>query len=159
MPESGCRFLCTLLPQRRWTGTFYGLSAALFCLFALDEITQAATFVGGFLTNTLSVQPADGFHDMEAVLLTLLFLGAGMALLPRTLDLLRHPRASALFVVAALLGALSQGLDSFAPATRWEFVAEETLKLSAEAFFLGAFLSALCDLTARRREAAQPPGR
>ena len=43
----------------------------------------------------------------------------------------------------------SQGLDSFAPATRWEFVAEETLKMSAEAFFIGAFLLALRKVAGR----------
>ena len=97
---------------------------------------------------------AGGFHDLEAVLLTLLFATVAVTLLPRALVLMRHPRALALLGMAVGLGAASQGLDSFAAATQWEFVAEEALKLAAEVFFIGGFLLALRDVT--RQSATRP---
>jgi hypothetical protein len=144
-------------PPAAWHGTFWGLIAIAFLVFAFDEITQSAIFLSHALED-LGLRSAAGFHDLEAVLLTLMFAGVGLVLLPRSIVLFRYPGTLALLVVAAVLGAASQGLDSFAPATRWEFVAEETLKLSAEAFFIGAFLMALHELTARRpaRASAEP---
>jgi hypothetical protein len=53
-----------------------------------------------------------------------------------------------------LLGAGSQALDSVVAVSSSEFVAEETLKLAAEAFLIGGFLVALRDL--RDREPVQP---
>ena len=55
----------------------------------------------------------------------------------------------------------SQALDSFAPATRWEFVAEETLKLGAEALLLGGLLVALNGALREddgRAATTRPPG-
>lgn len=143
-----------------WHRSFWGLSAVVFLVFAFDEITQTAIFVGDLLEDGLGLSPAGGFHDIEAVLLVLLFAGAGLALLPRIAILLRHPVTVGMFAVAVALGAASQMLDSFAPATAWEFVAEETLKLSAGAFFVGGFLVALRDVLSKgprlRREAPEP---
>ena len=139
-------------PERRWYLSFWGLSAAIFLVFAFDEITQSAIFLGQLLERGFGVAPAAGFHDLEAVLLTLLFCGAAMLLLPRARVLLRHPLALGLLGVAALLGAVSQTLDSIAPATRWEFVAEESLKLGAEVFFIGGFAAALHGVLKRRGE-------
>jgi hypothetical protein len=136
--------------SRRWWLSFWGLSAAIFLVFAFDELTQSAMFVSQALEDWFQARPASGFHDVEAVLLTLLFATAALVLLPRALVLLRHPRALLLLGVAVALGAASQSLDSFAPATRWEFVVEEMFKLGAEAFFIGGFLVALRDVLARR---------
>ena len=144
-------------PGLAWHRSFWGLSAAIFLVFAFDEITQSAIFIGDLLEDGFGLAPAGGFHDIEAVLLTLLFATAALVLLPRATVLLRHPVALALFVVATGLGAASQSLDSFAPATEWEFVAEETLKLCAGAFFLGGFLKALGDVSRRRSPIRREP--
>jgi len=133
----------------RWWQGFFGLSAAIFLLFAVDEITQSATFIGGWLHENAGLRPAQGFHDLEAVLLTLLFAASALVLLPRALALKAHLRALPPFAIAVALGVYSQALDSFAQLTLWEFVVEESLKLSAEAFLLGGFLVALHD-TLRR---------
>lgn len=136
---------------RAWHQTFWGLCGAIFLVFAFDEITQATIFLSHALEDGAGLTAASGFHDLQAVLLTLGFVAAALVLLPRAMVLRRHPVAVCLFAAAALLGAASQSLDSFAPATRAEFVGEETLKLVAEAFFAGGFLVALRDVLARAR--------
>jgi hypothetical protein len=133
-------------PGARWHRDFWGLCGVFFLVFAIDEITQATLFAGKFLSQSLDLAPARGFNDVDSVILTLGFAGAALVLLPRALVLLRHPLTLALLAVAGLLGAASQGLDSFVEASRWEFVAEESLKMGAEAFFIGAFLVALRDV-------------
>jgi hypothetical protein len=133
----------------RWHQTFWGLCAAIFLVFAFDEITQSAIYLSHLLER-FGLTAASGFHDLEAVLLTLGFLAAGLVLLPRAAVLRHHPLALGLLALAALIGAASQGLDSFARTTPTEFVAEETLKLLAEAVFAGGFLVALRDSEARR---------
>ena len=132
-----------------WWRSFWGLSAVFFVLFAFDEITQFTIFAADALERGFGARPSAGFHDVQAVLLTMLFTAAALILLPRALVLLRHPLGLALLGAGAALGAASQALDSFGPATRWEFVAEETLKLGAEAFLLGGFLVVLRDVLAR----------
>jgi hypothetical protein len=123
----------------------------VFTVFAFDEITQSLIFASHALEAGFGLGPAGGFHDLEAVLLTLLFVASALVLLPRTRSLLRYPRALPAFAGAVVLGGCSQALDSFAPVTRWEFVAEETLKLGAEALFLGGFLLVLSALRAHAR--------
>ncbi len=139
---------------RRWYQTFWGLSAGIFVVFAFDEITQATIFLSHLLESGFGLTAADGFHDLQAVLLTLGFACAALILLPRALVLRHHPLALGLFAVAVALGMASQSLDSFAPTTQLEFVAEETLKMAAEAFLAGGMLVALRDVLARR--AARP---
>jgi hypothetical protein len=131
------------LPGQPLRRGFFGLAAVVFLVFAFDEISQAAIFIGGWLHHEVGLRPAEGFHDLEAVLLTLLFAAAALVLLPRSRALLRHPLALPPLAAGVALGAVSQGLDSFAPMSQWEFVAEEVFKLGAEAFLLGAFLVAL----------------
>ena len=140
---------------RAWHQTFWGLCAGVFLLFAFDEITQSTIFLSHALEDGFGLTATQGFHDLQAVLLTLGFAAAALVLLPRALVLRHHPVALGLFAVGALLGAASQSLDSFAQVSRTEFVAEETLKLAAEAFFVGGFLVALRNVLERR--AARPP--
>jgi hypothetical protein len=132
--------------NRSWLRSLWGLSAAIILVFAFDEITQSAIFVSHALEDWFGIQATGGFHDLEAVLLTLLFAGAALVVLPRLPALLAHPQALAVFVLAVVVGLASQGLDSFAPATRWEFVAEESLKLTAEVLLIGGFLMVLRDV-------------
>lgn len=135
----------------------WGLSAVLLVLFAADEITQASQFAGIALSQGAGLAPAGAFHDLGAVILTLAFCAAALAVLPRALVLLRHPVALAVLALAVTLGAGSQALDSFVAPSAGEFVAEETLKLCAEAVLIGGLLLALRDVRRRdgiKREAA-----
>lgn len=137
--------------KRRLRETFFGLSAIVFLTFAFDEITQAAVFLGDFLEDDLNLGPAGAFNDLEAMILVLLFTGTALVLLRRAVVLWRHPLAVALFFVGGSLGVASQSLDSYAQGTQWAFVAEETLKLTAEVFLLGGFLVVLRDVTDRKQ--------
>ena len=138
--------------------SFWGLAAGVFVVFAIDEITQALIFLSAGLEEAFELGPRGGFNDLEAVLLTLLVVASALVLLPRAWVLVRHPLALILLLLGGAIGAGSQALDSFATPTRWEFVAEETLKLQAEALLLGGFLLALHGLRAAARDAAGAPG-
>ena len=131
---------------RRWHDDLWGICAAFFLLFALLEISQGSLFLTKWLNQDFGLAPADGFHDLDAVLLTLLFSGCALLLASRARPLLQHPRALAVLVLGGLLGALSQGLDSVFDPTPWVVVAEESLKLSAEVFLIGGFVLILHDV-------------
>lgn len=134
---------------------FWRLSAAVFLVFAIDEITQAGMFLSELLGSRFDVAPASGFNDLDAVLLVVLFAGCGLLLLTRAAVLLKHPATLLLLGVGAVIGAASQALDSFVTPTNWEFVAEETLKLTAEPFFLAGFLVALAAVLRRQASAEE----
>ena len=76
-----------------WFRSLWGLSAVILLVFAFDEITQSAIFLSHALEDWLGMRPAAGFHDLEAVLLTLLFAAAALVVLPRLPALLKHPQA------------------------------------------------------------------
>lgn len=130
--------------------TFWRLSAAVFVVFAVDEITQAGMFLSEWLSGEFGVAPAGGFNDLDSVLLVLLFAGCGLVLASRAAVLLKYPLTLLLLCAGAVLGAGSQALDSFVTPTDWEFVAEEALKLTAEPFFIAAFLVALATVLRRQ---------
>jgi hypothetical protein len=131
--------------------SFWALSAIVFAVFAIDEITQLTIFLADGLTALGALAPA-GFRDLDAFLLTVMFLAAGAALLRYGRDLLAHPPAIALLGAGVLLGAASQGLDAVFAATSGEFVAEESFKLAAEPFIVGGYLVVLHRLVARRAD-------
>jgi hypothetical protein len=141
---------------RDGAASFWRLSAIVFLVFAIDEITQAGMFLSEFLGSQFDVAPASGFNDLDSVLLVVLFAGCGLLLATRAAVLLKHPVTVVLLGIGVLLGAASQGLDSFVTPTDWEFVAEESLKVTAEPFFIAAFLVALA--TVLRRKDAAPAG-
>jgi hypothetical protein len=136
--------------------SFWRLSAAVFVVFAVDEITQAGMFLSEWLGDEFGVAPASGFNDLDSVLLVLLFAGCGLLLASRAAVLIKHPVTLLLLACGVVLGAASQGLDSFVTPTKWEFVAEETLKLTAEPFFIAAFLVALATALRRAEDGAGP---
>ena len=83
-----------------------------------------------------------------------------LALLARhALVLLRHRTTIVLFAIGLALGAASQTLDSVVEPSRWEFVAEECLKLSALPFVLAGYLAALKDSAAPACAWQQPAER
>ena len=128
--------------------TFWRLSAAVFLVFAINEITQAGMFLSELL-GEFGLGPASGFNDLDSVLLVILFAGCGLLLASRSAVLLRYPKTLLLLAAGAVIGAGSQALDSFVTPTKWEFVAEETLKMIAEPFFIAAFLVALAAVLRR----------
>jgi hypothetical protein len=127
---------------------FWALSAAVFCVFAFDEITQATVFLGEALEHSGISRPHQ-WRDIDAFLLTVLFLAAAGLLLRQVDELLRHKRAVLVLAVGVALGAVSQGLDSLLRSTPWEFVTEESIKLAAEPFFIAGYLLALRDVLRR----------
>lgn len=133
---------------------FWRLSALVFLVFAIDEITQAGMFLSEWLGSQFDVAPASGFNDLDSVLLVVLFAGCGLLLASRAAVLFKHPLTLLLLCAGAVIGAGSQALDSFVTPTNWEFVAEETLKLTAEPFFIAAYLVALA--TVLRRQGGEP---
>ena len=130
-------------------------------VFAVDEITQAGMFLSELLEGACGVAPAGGFNDLDSVLLVLLFAGCGLLLASRAAVLLKYPLTLVLLAIGVVLGAASQALDSFVTPTDWEFVAEEALKLTAEPFFIAAFLVALATVLRRQGDdggaAGAPP--
>lgn len=146
-------------PQAAWHRDFWGIAAVVFAVFAADEILGTSQLLGTWLNQNAGLSPTGGFHDVGAVLLTLLFAGAALVLLPRTLVLLRHPLAAALLLTGAALGVGSQALDSFVRPSEWEFVAEESLKLAAEAFLLAGFVAALRSVRAKPQQRSGEPER
>ena len=145
-------------PEGAWHRNFWGLSAAVFGVLAVDEILGTSQWAGTWLNQAAGVAPAGAFRDVGAVLLTLLLAAAVLVLAPRALALLRHPLAAVLVALGAVVGAGSQALDSFVAPTAGEFVAEESLKLAAEAFILAGFVAALRSARARSRPTAPPGG-
>jgi hypothetical protein len=128
--------------ERTRVESFWALSAIVFAVFAIDEITQLTIFLADGLTALGALAPA-GFADLDAFLLTVMFVAAGAALLRYGRDLLAHPPAIAVLAAGVVLGAASQGLDSIFVSTTGEFVAEESLKLAAEPFIVGGYLVVL----------------
>ena len=138
--------------QRRARDSFWALSAIVFAVFAIDEITQLTIFLGQLLGGLGVLAPA-GFKDLDAFLLVVMFAACGAMLLRYSRELLSHPASLALLAVGVALGAASQTLDSVLAATSSEFVAEESLKLAAEPFLIGGYLVVLHRVPRRSREA------
>jgi len=129
---------------------FWGLTAAVFAVFAFDEITQLTVFLSDALTSLGALAP-DGFRDLDAFLLSVLFLAAAAGMLRHIGDLLPHRAAIAVLGIGVMLGLASQTLDSALASTSGEFVAEESLKLAAEPFLIGGYLLVLQSFIAARR--------
>jgi hypothetical protein len=146
--------------ERQTTGTgwrrydnFWALSAGVFLLLSIDEITQATVFLADLLQHYGDVSPAGGFRDLDAVLIVALLLACALVLARRAGALFRYPLAIALLGIGVLLGACSQTLDSFWKATSGEFAAEESFKLMAEPFLIAGYLVVLGAVLRR----ADPP--
>lgn len=129
---------------------FWGLTAAVFAVFAFDEITQLTVFLSAALTSLGALAP-EGFRDLDAFLLSVLFLAAAAGMLRHIGDLLPHRAAILVLGIGVMLGAASQTLDSVLASTSGEFVAEESLKLAAEPFLIGGYLIVLQSFLAARR--------
>jgi hypothetical protein len=140
----------------RRLGSFWALAAIFFLIFALDEVTQATIFLADLFTALGAVAP-QGFHDIDALLLGLLFLTAALVLLPYLGDLLRHPAAVAVLLPGIALGVASQALDTLGSPSAAHIITEECLKLGAEAWLIGGFLVALRAVTVGGRAIEPQP--
>ncbi|MGH2951305.1 MAG: hypothetical protein ACRDKX_04600, partial [Solirubrobacterales bacterium] len=125
--------------QRPRLNNLWGISVAVFVVFAVDEATQLTIFLADALAAAGALAPA-GFKDLDAFLVSVLLIAGGAALLRYGRTLLSYPRALVLLAVGVGLGAASQTLDSVLTATSSEFAAEESLKLAAEPFLIGGYL-------------------
>ena len=141
----------TALAIHRGFGTpgrrdFWSLSAAVFAVLAIDELTQPTVFLSKWLKAEHQVAAPAPFNDVDSILLVTLLAGCLALLARHALVLLRHRTTIVLFAIGLVLGAASQTLDSVVEPTRWEFVAEECLKLSALPFVLAGYLAALKEM-------------
>ena len=130
-------------PGRR---DFWSLSAIVFVVLAIDELAQPTVFVSKWLKSEHQVATPGPFNDIDSILVVALLVGCLALLARHALVLLRHRTTVVLFAIGLALGAASQTLDSVVEPSRWEFVAEECLKLSAIPFVLAGYLAALRDI-------------
>lgn len=130
-------------PGRR---DFWSLSAIVFVVLAVDELSQPTVFISKWLKSEHQIAAPAPFNDIDSILVVALLAGSVALLARHALVLLRHRTTIVLFAVGVALGALSQTLDSVVEPSRWEFVAEECLKLSAIPFVLAGYLAALRDI-------------
>jgi hypothetical protein len=140
----------TALAIHRAAGTpgrrdFWSLSAIVFVVLAIDELAQPTVFISKWLKSEQGISAPGPFNDIDSILVVALLVGSLALLARHALVLLRHRTTILLFAVGLVLGATSQTLDSIVEPSKWEFVAEECLKLSAVAFVLGGYLAALRD--------------
>jgi hypothetical protein len=140
----------TALAIHRHAGTpgrrdFWSLSAIVFVVLAVDELAQPTVFVSKWLKSEHQIAAPGPFNDIDSILVVALLVGCLALLARHALVLLRHRTTIVLFGIGLVLGAASQTLDSVVEPSRWEFVAEECLKLSAIPFVLAGYLAALRD--------------
>jgi hypothetical protein len=140
----------TAVAIHRATGTpgrrdFWSLSAIVFVVLAIDELAQPTVFISKWLKSEQGITAPGPFNDVDSILVVALLVGSVALLARHALVLLRHRTTIVLFAIGLALGAASQTLDSVVEPTRWEFVAEECLKLSAIPFVLAGYLAALKD--------------
>ena len=125
---------------------FWSLSAIVFVVLAVDELAQPTVFISKWLKSEHQIAAPGPFNDIDSMLVIALLAGSVALLARHALVLLRHRTTIALFAAGLVLGAASQTLDSIVEPSRWEFVAEECLKLSAIPFVLAGYLAALRDI-------------
>jgi len=129
-------------PGRR---DFWSLSAIVFVVLAVDELAQPTVFISKWLKSEHAITAPGPFNDIDSILVVGLLVGSIALLARHALVLLHHRTTIVLFTIGLGLGAASQTLDSVVEPSRWEFVAEECLKLSAIPFVLAGYLAALRD--------------
>src|SRR5688500_13943453 len=124
---------------------FWSLSAIVFVVLAIDALAQPTVVVSKGLRSEHAISAPGPSNDIDAILVVALLAGSAALLARHALVLLRHRTTIVLFAIGLCLGAASQTLDSVVEPTKWEFVAEECLKLSAIPFVLAGYLAALKD--------------
>jgi hypothetical protein len=128
---------------RAWHQSFWGLSAVLLTVLVFVELAQPTIFLSKWVQKDLGLRAPSGIADVDGFLVTFLLVGVVLILGARALDVLRYPRAVALFACAAALGATSQFIDATFRVSAWEFVVEDSVKALAGPFLLAGYLVAL----------------
>lgn len=145
-----CATAATALAVHRHAGVrgkrdFWSLSVIVFIALAVDEMTQPTVFISKWLKSEHSIAAPGPFNDIDSMLILGLLVICVAVLARYALVLLKHRTTIFLFAIGLILGFTSQTLDSLVEPTKWEFVAEECLKLSAIPFVLAGYLAALKD--------------
>lgn len=128
---------------RSWHQSFWGLSAVLLTVLVFVELAQPTIFLSKWVQKDLGLRAPSGVADVDGFLVTFVLVGIAAILGARALDVLRYPRAVALFACAAALGATSQFIDATFRVSAWEFVIEDSVKALAGPFLLAGYLVAL----------------
>ena len=129
--------------KRRWLESFWGLSAVLLTALVVVELAQPTVFLSHWLRDDLGLRAPSGIADLDGLLMTFVLAAVAVVLAARALDVLRYPRALALFACAALLGATSQFIDATFRVSAWEFILEDGVKALAGPFLLAGYLVVL----------------
>lgn len=137
--------------RRRWHESFWGLSAVLLSVLVLVELAQPTVYLGHWLRDDLGLRAPAGVADLDGLLMAFLLVGVAAILAARVLDVVRQPKALALFGCAAMLGAASQFIDATTRVSTWEFVVEDTVKALAGPFLLAGYLVALAAVVREQR--------
>lgn len=137
--------------RRPWHQSFWGLSAVLLTVLVVVELAQPTIFLSKWIQKDLGLRAPSGVADVDGFLVTLLLVGVAAILGVRALDVLRYPRAVALFAGAAALGATSQFIDATFRVSAWEFVVEDSVKALAGPFLLAGYLVVLGIVVRERR--------
>jgi len=136
---------------RRWHQSFWGLSSVLLTVLVVVELAQPTIFLSKWVQKDLGLRAPSGIADVDGFLVTFLLAGVALILAARALDLLRYPRAVALFACAAALGGTSQFIDATFRVSAWEFVVEDSVKALAGPFLLAGYLVALAAVVTEQR--------
>lgn len=136
---------------RRWYESFWGLSAVLLAVLAFVELAQPTIFLSKWIQKDLGLRAPAGIADMDGLLVAFLLAAVVAILAARALDVLRYPRAVAVFAGAALLGGTSQFIDATSRVSEWEFVLEDGVKALAGPFLLAGYLVVLGTVVRERR--------
>ena len=136
---------------RDWYESFWGLSAVLLAVLVVVELMQPTIYLSHWLEDALGVRAPTALVNVDGLLVALLLAAVAAILAARALDVLRYPRAVALFACAASLGVTSQFLDATHRATPWEFVLEDGAKALAGPFLLAGYLVVLGAVARRPR--------
>jgi hypothetical protein len=139
--------------ERRWFESFWGLSAVLLAALVVVELAQPTVFLSHWLRDDLGLRAPSGIADLDGLLMTFVLAAVAVTLAARALDVLRYPRALALFACAASLGATSQFIDATFRVSAWEFVLEDGVKALAGPFLLAGFLVVLGAVIRKSRTA------
>lgn len=120
------------------------LGGAALMLLAVDDASELHEHVGIAIQALTPIDHPLGIDNPGDALVDLLAIAFfGLVVLRHLLEYLASWAVAAQLAVAAAFALASVGIDLFGPAGDWEFVLEESLKLTATTFILGAFAARL----------------
>ena len=136
---------------RRWTESFWGLSAVVLAALVVVELAQPTIYLSHWLRDAHGFRPPSGVADLDGLLMAVLLAAVALLLARRAGDVVRYPRALGLFASAAVFGAISQFIDATVHVSAWGFVFEDGAKALAGPFLLVGYLVVLGAVTKEPR--------